>query len=426
MFYFEGLLNQALAGIDSTAIVSTVVGIAYAILVVGFLISLYQAALRGGDLQALAVVGIKYLVVAALLANWTSVFREVNTSFNQVADFIGSSSGAGDMFMSWMKELYQDFPNHVGVSLTNVVTGDFSSGLTTLLIVVAYVVYVLATIIFGFFYAFYGCLLYGLGPLVLALLPLASAGQLAKSYATNVMIWNAWGLIYAMLGALLTAVHANHYDAILNNGFIGFLQGSVNSVVLGVVSVFYALTIVLIPFIAKRLISGDVGSSMYAIVRAGSVALGTAVAAGMGAAAGAGTGAISASAGSGSGAGTATGGAASASTSSSTPPQPSIGQTIRQGVMKGEDAPGGSTGGSSSAGNGGSGRGKGGSSPKGSSSNGGGKGTFGAQNGNSANGAQYRPQGLAQTAAYHAGRMAGSMISSGSEAQAEDTKESKS
>jgi hypothetical protein len=102
VFYFQQLLNTALAGIDGTAIISTVTSFAFAILLIGFLIGLYQAAFRGGDLQALAGTAIKYLVVAMIVSNWATVFRGVNGSFNTVANFIGSSSGAGDMFQSWM------------------------------------------------------------------------------------------------------------------------------------------------------------------------------------------------------------------------------------------------------------------------------------------------------------------------------------
>ena len=69
MFYFQQLLNTALAGIDGTAIVPTVTSFAFAILLIGFLISLYQAAFRGGDLQALAVTAVKYLVVAMIVAS---------------------------------------------------------------------------------------------------------------------------------------------------------------------------------------------------------------------------------------------------------------------------------------------------------------------------------------------------------------------
>jgi hypothetical protein len=49
VFYFQQLLNTALAGIDGTAIISTVTNFAFAILLIGFLIGLYQAAFRGGD-----------------------------------------------------------------------------------------------------------------------------------------------------------------------------------------------------------------------------------------------------------------------------------------------------------------------------------------------------------------------------------------
>jgi hypothetical protein len=93
MFYFQQLLQQGLNGIDRTAMVPTVVGIGYTILLIGFLIGLYQAAMRGGDVQSLAITGIKYLVIAIILANWSTVFREVNDSFNQVAQFIDNSSG---------------------------------------------------------------------------------------------------------------------------------------------------------------------------------------------------------------------------------------------------------------------------------------------------------------------------------------------
>jgi hypothetical protein len=68
---------------------------AFAILLIGFLIGLYQAAVRGGDLQALAVTAIKYLVVAIIVAKWSTVFPDVNGSFNRIANFIGNRSGAG-------------------------------------------------------------------------------------------------------------------------------------------------------------------------------------------------------------------------------------------------------------------------------------------------------------------------------------------
>lgn len=328
MFYFQHLLDTALAGIDGTAIVATVTSFAFAILLIGFLIGVYQAAFRGGDLQALAVTAVKYLVVAMIVANWASVFRSVNGSFNSLANSIGSSSGAGDMFQSWMAQLQQQFANNPSLTLTDLITGDAAATITVVLLVVAYLLYALAMIVFCFFYTLFGAVLYVVGPLVLALIPMSGVGQLGKAYAINVMIWNAWGVLYAIFGALITAVQVNQVNNVLGNGFLGFLKGTGDSVMLGLVSIFYALAIALIPFIAKRVISGDVGSTTFALVRAGAVAGGAALAGISGFAAGLTPAFAGAAASSGVG-------ASSTSTvlaSSTPPPAPSMPDFIRSGV----------------------------------------------------------------------------------------------
>ena len=324
MFYFQQLLNTALAGIDGTAIIPTVTNFAFAILLIGFLIGLYQAAFRGGDVQALAGTAIKYLVVAVLVSNWATVFRGVNGSFNAVANFIGSSSGAGDMFQSWMGQLQQQFANNPSLTLTDIITGDPAATITVVLLVIAYLLYALAMIVFCFFYTLFGAILYVVGPLVLALVPIPGVGQLGKAYAFNVMIWNAWGILYAVFGALITAIQVNQVNNILGNGFLGFLKGTGDSIILGLVSIFYALAIALIPFLAKKIISGDAGSTVYSLVRTGATALGTAVAGTFGIAAGFSSGSV------GSGAGYAAGGSGSAV--GSIFPASGMGEFIRGGL----------------------------------------------------------------------------------------------
>ena len=278
VFYFQQLLNTALAGIDGTAIVPTVTSFAFAILLIAFLIGLYQAAFGGGDLRALAVTAVKYLVVAIVVANWASLFRSVNGSFNSVANSIGNSSGAGDVFQSWMGQLQQQFANNPSLTLTDLITGDAASTITVVLLLVAYLLYALAIIVFCFFYTLFGAVLYVFGPLIVALIPISGVGQLGKAYAINVMIWNAWGVLYAVFGALITAIQVNQVNSVLGNGFLGFLKGTGDSVMLGLVSIFYALAIALIPVIAKRVIAGDVGSTTFAMVRAGAVAANAALA----------------------------------------------------------------------------------------------------------------------------------------------------
>jgi hypothetical protein len=317
VFYFEHLLNTALGAIDGTRVIPTITNIAFAILLIGFLVGLYQAALRGGDLQALAVTAIKYLVVAMILSNWTTVFRDVNGSFTTVADFVSNSSGAGDMFMYWMTQLQQQSTTNPNLTFWDMITGDISRTITVGLLLIAYIVYALAIIIFCFFYTLYGTVLYVTGPLVLALIPVSGIGQLGKTYAINLMIWNAWGILYSVFGALITAIHFNQVNNVLGNGFLGFLQGVPDSAMLGLVSIFYALAVAMVPFIAKGIISGDVGSTVTALVRAAAAAAGAALAAVGGFAAGAGAGSAATPAAAGAGAG---GGSSTMTMSSSMPP----------------------------------------------------------------------------------------------------------
>src|SRR5882757_3746993 len=199
MFYFGKLLNMAMAGIDGSNVIPTITNIGFAILLVGFMVGLYQAAMRGGDLQALAISGIKYLVVAMIISNWASVFRSVNGSFTSAADFIGNSSGAGDMYLSWMTQLQQQAGSNPNLTFWDMITGDMAGSISVVLLLIAYIIYALAIIIFCFFYTLYGSVLYVVGPLVLAVLPISGIGQLARTYAINLMIWNAWAILYAVL-----------------------------------------------------------------------------------------------------------------------------------------------------------------------------------------------------------------------------------
>jgi hypothetical protein len=396
MFYFQQLLNQGLNGIDKTAMITAVVGIGYTILVVGFLIGLYQAALRGGDVQSLAITGIKYLVIAIILANWSTVFREVNGSFNQVAQFIDNSSGAGDMFLSWFDQLKQQFTSNGIEAILPAINATFASITTALMLLAAYLIYAMMVVIFAFFYVLYGCVLYVLGPLVLALLPMAGVGQLAKSYATNLMIWNAWGILYATFGSLITAIQFNRVDEVMNQGFLqGFFRGSSDATVLGIVSIFYALALGLIPFIAKKLISGDVGSTASTFVRAAATAAGAAISAVSGFSAGAGAASEAAPAAASAGAG-----AGAMVSSSAPPPQPSMAETIRAGMMSamGESAPAASPEQSGT-----------GTQQAAAASAGTGSGGSSSQR-KSASSTAFRPVGVTQTVAFHAGRFAGSIV----------------
>jgi len=367
VFYYQTLFAKALAGIDGTSIIPAITTVAYVILAIGFLIGLYRAAMRGGDVQSALSSALIYLVVALIIANWASAFRGVNDAFNQISQAIWNSSGVGDMFMAWLQQLQQQSQTNPGLSLWDAITGDASGVITTLLLVVAYALFALAMIVFCFFYTLYGTILYVLGPLILAFLPIAGANQVAKSYTVNLMIWNAWGILYAAFGALMTAIHVNRVNDVLGNGFVGFLRGVPDSILLGIVSIFYALAVALIPLIASKIISGDVGATAFSLVRSAALVVSTAITAGAalaGAAAGSGAsgggggaggasgvgagGSGGSSAAGASGGGSSTGSATASSSPPPTPPPiPTVAQMLQSGISNAVNGSIGSSGGDS-------------------------------------------------------------------------------
>ena len=118
-------------------------------------------------------------------------------------------------------------------------------------------------------------------------MPLGGASRLAKSYIENIFVWKRLADSLRRFWMLLTAVQMGQVGQMLNqNDFLGGLGNLEGSFLIGIVSIVYSLAIAIIPFIAKRIVSGDVGSTAVAMVGTAVTAL-TAGAAGIeGAAAG--------------------------------------------------------------------------------------------------------------------------------------------
>ena len=284
---FERFLTQARVGIDSTGITSGMQNVAYAVLLVGFLWQVYQSALHGGDVRGLGTSLIKYVVTAVVVMNYGAVFTTINQGFVNAGNWVSNTSGALNLLDNWKSDLQTQF-NQVGFQkMWGLIAGDLPGLLDALLIIVGYLVYPIVVVVFGFFYIFYGSILYIFGPIVIALMPLGGANRLAKSYVENIFIWNAWPVLYGGFGALLSAVQMGQLGQMLaQNDFLGGLGNLEGSFLIGIVSIIYSLAIAVIPFVAKRIVSGDVGSTAVALVGTAVTAL-TAGAAGIeGAAAG--------------------------------------------------------------------------------------------------------------------------------------------
>jgi hypothetical protein len=270
-----------MSGIDSTGITSGMQNVAYVVLLVGFLWQVYQSAMHGGDVRGLGTGLIKYVVTAVVVMNYGTVFSTINQGFVNAGNWVSNASGSVNLFQNWSNDLQTQYSQDGYQQAWGLITGSLAGLLDAILIIVAYLLYPIVIVIFGFFYIFYGSVLYIFGPIVIALMPLGGANRIAKAYVENIFVWNAWPILYGGFGALLSAVQMGQVGQMLNqNDFLGGLGNVEGSILIGIISIVYSLAIAIIPFIAKRIVSGDVGSTAVAMVGTAVTAL-TAGAAGI-------------------------------------------------------------------------------------------------------------------------------------------------
>jgi hypothetical protein len=290
-FYFEQLLQNGLNGIDQQGITGAVLQIAGVVLILSLLWGVYEAYSNGGDVRTLGVAGMKYLVLGLVFLNYQSAFRAVNGMFNGVADGIYHLSGGVDVIKAWgnsLSQAWQTNPNWFS-ALWNMVTGGVSAIVAGLITLIGYLLLPFTYTLFTLFYALYGAILYVVGPFVLALMPSRGLGQMGRSFFTNMMIFQCWGLLYAILQSLMSALQITN-PMQFSGSFLQAFVGSSQMIVMSVASVLLSIMIALIPFIASRIVRGDIGSTLMTVVSgavtAGAVASGLALAGAEGVAAG--------------------------------------------------------------------------------------------------------------------------------------------
>jgi hypothetical protein len=269
MFYFQQLFNTAMGGIDAGGATAGAVQIAQYVLLASLLFAVYEAWARGGDTRALGAAAMRYFVIGLVMLNYGTAFRGVNGMFNNVANFIdNSSAGGGDVFANWMGDLSSYWNNNNGMqALWGMITGAFSGLLESLLLLVGYILFPVTYALFSLFYTLYGSILYVVGPFVIALYPAFGFGQLARTYLVNLMIFNAWGLLYAIFGALMAAINMNSVSTVLaSDNFVGAFNGVTGSLLLGLASILLSVCIAVIPLLARRIVEGDVGKTMTSVV----------------------------------------------------------------------------------------------------------------------------------------------------------------
>jgi len=259
MFYYEQFFRTALDGIDRSNIMAVTIQISQVILLISFLVAVYESFVRGGDVRMLGIAAVKYVGLGLVLLGYATAFRDVNGMFNGFADFIANNTTSGtDIFKVWMSDL-RTFFNQYGYSrIWDLIMGGIVGLLNTPFILISYVVYPLTYVLFCFFYSFYGAVLYVVGPIVLSLLPAFGLGALARNYIINLMTFHFWGVIYSILGALITAVNIGTVQQVLTTGgFMGGFIGVDEALLLGLASIFYSISLAIIPFLAARIVRGE-------------------------------------------------------------------------------------------------------------------------------------------------------------------------
>jgi len=263
IFEFQSMLISVVNNISGT-LLSAEQSVAYVLMTMCLVFGVYEAYIRGGDVRSLAVAFLKYTVAAFLIGYWSNVFSDTFSGFNQIASSIDNSFGAGDLISNWKTQLQALFTQNGYNKIFTSIPWTPSALLTLFEIALAYIVYPIATQIFALIYTFWGSCLFAMGPFVIALAPSSMINSLTKYYALNLGVWNAWTVIYAVFGSLITAIHANDVNAIINGnlGSFGFgtaefgaLDGGIEMI--GFVSVIYAICILLIPMVAGFILRGQ-------------------------------------------------------------------------------------------------------------------------------------------------------------------------
>jgi hypothetical protein len=289
MFYFQSMFQQVYNGITGSAVLPAVQQVAEAILLLAALFAVYEAYAKGGDARTLALAGVRYLIMGLIISQYPNVFRNVNNAFANVAQAIAPT----DVWTNFRDQVQGYFSANTGDGAWwNWVVGGVAGAFSLIFQAIAVLVFPIAYAIFSFFYSMYGAVLYVVGPLVLALYPALGAGQLARTFMVNLLVWNAWGIIYAIISQLLTIMSANSLNSIFTSqSFGGAFQGASQMLLISLSSILLSIMILLIPFIAKRVVSGDVGSTMLTVVGVAAAAVQTAIAGWAGMQAGAASGA---------------------------------------------------------------------------------------------------------------------------------------
>jgi hypothetical protein len=264
IFEFQSMMTTVVNSI-SGSMLSSIQTVAYTMMTICLVLGIFEAYTKGGDLRSLGTTFLKYAVAAFAIGYWSNVFSDTFTGFNSIASTIDNSTSGFDLIKVWSSGLQDLFRTNGYAGIMKSIPWTPAALLTLFELALSYILYPVCTQIFAIIYAFWGSCLFAVGPFVIALAPSSIVNSLSKYFALNLVVWNAWTVLYAVFGCLISAIHMNDVNAIANGnagsiGFGGFtgggpLDGGIEA--LGLISVIYAVLILLIPMVATFVLRGQ-------------------------------------------------------------------------------------------------------------------------------------------------------------------------
>jgi hypothetical protein len=277
IFEFQNMITTVVASI-SGSMLPAIETVSYMLMTICLVLGIYEAYVKGGDLRSLATTFLKYAVAAFAIGYWSNVFSDTFSGFNSIASTIDNSSGGFDLISAWSSGLQKLFDDNGYAGIMKSISWTPAALLTLVELSLAYIIYPICTQIFSIIYTFWGSCLFTVGPFVIALAPSSIVNSLSKYYTLNLVVWNAWTVLYAVFGCLISAIHMNDVKAIANGnggaiGFGGFtgtgpLDGGIETI--GLISVIYAVLILLIPIVAAFVLRGQFSAAGAGLAMAAS------------------------------------------------------------------------------------------------------------------------------------------------------------
>jgi len=251
---YQSTITNILSNASVKPIGTAIQGVAISLVAVTALVGIYEAFFDAGNLRAAAITMLKYIIVAYLITNWTSLFQTMITDMARVTNTLQGGATDTDVYDAFNQSLQSYYASTGDGILTQLFNAASGQILMVVLTAICSFIESAAYMFFCFWYTFSGAILWGIGPIIIALLPSSGLGRYAKAYLSKVGEWLMWPILYAILGAIMVALNMNTATAILNTN--STLSQQSQQVYIIATSIALAICLLTIPFTAHTLISG--------------------------------------------------------------------------------------------------------------------------------------------------------------------------